>query len=92
MFDTEERSILTRVPNSRRENKNKLTAKTFLRGSVTEPLIFLNSNYSLLFMCIIIDGLLIVSVQHNERAYHSDENGLYLYSTLLRCDGLFISE
>ena len=82
MFDTEERSILTRVPNSRRENKNKLTAKTFLRSSVSEPLIFLNSNYSLLFMCIIIDGLLIVTVQHNERAYHGDEDWQCLRSAL----------
>ena len=40
VFDIEERSILTRVPNSRRENKNKQTAKTFLRSSVSEPPFF----------------------------------------------------
>lgn len=82
VFDIEERSILTPVTNSRRENKNKLTAKSFFEEFRIGTPFFLKSNYTLFFLCIIIIGLLIVSVQHNERAYHGDEDWQYLRSAL----------
>ena len=69
-----------------------MIVRIFFWGVPKWNLFFLLCNYALCFLCIIIGELLIVYIQYNERAYHGDENELYLHSTLLRCDGLFISE